>query len=175
VEPQWHSYGARSSQLDESPFEHEFSDGIEWLTHRSKEKGTLVDVFDMYETAIVSSLRGKRPTYPSEPWSWRRTPEWFIYPIVFARRVMPEVPNGTTFRQLYPKVIAGLIQRVPWERLTEANSRQIADRDLSIYDDHSSYIEAGHAAVFYFEPYRRRLTEVHGEDIPGQDWLQPHF
>ncbi len=37
------------------------------------------------------------------------------------------------------------------------------------------YVEAGHATVFYFEPYRRKLVEIHGGDIPGQEWLHSHF
>jgi hypothetical protein len=176
MEPHARSYGLRSTHLDEAPFEHEFSSGVEWTTYRSEEKGTLVDIFDMYETAIVSALKGKQPTYPNEPWLWRRTPEWFIYPIVFARRVIPEVPDGTTFRRLYPKVIAGLIQRVPWQRLTEENIEGIIEEDLSIYKDYSQYMEAGHTMVLYFEPYRRRLMETHGgDDIPGQDWLHSQF
>lgn len=122
VEPQWRSYGGSTSQLDQSRFEREFSSGIEWLTDRSEEKSSLADIFDLYETAVVSSLRGKQPSSPSEPWSWRRTPEWLIYPVVFARRVIPDIPDGATFRRLYPKVIAGLVQRVPWQRLTEENS-----------------------------------------------------
>jgi len=64
--------------------------------------------------------------------------------------------------------------------LTEANVQNVVGEnasiyDLSIYDDYSVYVAPGHTTVFYFEPYYRRLSEVYGEDIPGQDWIRSHL
>ncbi len=175
AELQARSMGLGSVQLHEAPFEREYSSGIEWLTLRNEEKGSLVDVFDMYESAIASSLRGKLPSYFGEHSTWLRNPDWFIYPVVFAKRIIPAIADGKSFRQAYPEVIAGLIQRSYWRGLTEANVQSVVQEDLSIKRDYSLYVEAGHATVFYFESYWRKLMKAHDGNVPGQTWLYAHF
>ena len=175
VEPQARSHGLRDEDLNRVPSEREFSGGVEWFVYRDHEKGSLVDVFDMYRIAVASSLRDGEATQRRKPIARPRDTGWLVYPVVFARRVLPAVPDSGVFRERYPRQIAGLVQRTRWQGLTDENVRKMAEGDLSIRKDHSLYVEAGHATVFYLEPYRQRLNAVYGGDVPGHDWLAAHF
>lgn len=175
VEPQANSHGLRAKELDHIPSEREFSSGVEWFIYRDHEKGALVDVFDMYRIAVVSSLHNGRATRPGKLLARLRAPEWLVYPVVYARRVVPAIPDSSVFKERYPRQIAGLVQRTEWRELTEENVREMVEGDFSIKIDYSLYVEAGHATVFYMEPYRQRLIAVYGENVPGEDWLAAHF
>lgn len=176
VEPHLLSYGVKSSQLYEPPFENEFSSGIEWLTYgNEKDKGTLTDVFEMYETAILAAIKGKQPSNPNKRWKWQRTPDWLIYPIVFARRIVPALDDAAAFSQQYPKTMAGLIYRTDVSSYRDKTIGEAIENDFSLSKDYSLYMEASHTTVFYYEPYWQKLKDRYGEHIPGQDWLYAYF
>lgn len=175
VEPQARSHGLRAKELGQIPSERKFSSGVEWFVYRDHEKGTLVDVFDMYRIAVASSLQGEKTLSLDKLMARLRAPEWFVYPVVFARRVLPAIPDSGVFKEQYPRQIAGLVQRIEWRGLTEENVREMVEGDFSIKKDYSLYVEAGHATVFYMEPYRQKLIAVYGENVPGENWLAAHF
>lgn len=176
VEPQARAFGLRSSDLDKAPFEQRRSSGVEWFVYRDQEGVTLADVFELYQTATISAIREKEPSKPIEPWSWLRTPDWLVYPIVFIRRIIPAIPDDAAFKCRYPGLLAGLVQRFPhWRVMKEENIREAIRADLSISKDYTLYVEASHATVLYYEPHRQALIERYGEDIPGQEWLSAHF
>lgn len=172
VEPGARAFGLRSPDLDRAPFERQSSSGVEWFIYRDQEGVTLADIFELYQTAIISAIHRKEPSKPSEPWSWLRTPDWFAYPIVFIRRIIPAVPNDSAFKSRYPGVLAGLVWRFPhWQTMKEEKVREVIKADFSLSEDYSLYVEASHATVLYYEPYRQALIEKYGDDIPGQEWI----
>ena len=175
VDLQARSHGLRAKEIDRTPSEREFSSGIEWFIYRDHEKGALVDVFDMYRIAVASSLQDEKTPRLDKLMARLRAPEWFVYPAVFARRVLPAIPDSGVFKEQYPRQIAGLIQRIEWRGLTEENVRRMVEGDFSVRKDYSLYVEAGHAMVFYMEPYRQRLIAAYGENVPGENWLAAHF
>lgn len=176
VEPQARALGLRSSDLDKASFERRHSGGVEWFVYRDQEGVTLADVFELYQTAIISAIRKREPSKPIEPWSWLRTPDWLAYPIVFIKRIIPAIPDDAAFKCRYPGLLAGLVQRFPhWRVMKEEDIQEARKSDLSITKDYTLYIEASHATVLYYEPRRQALIERYGQDIPGQEWLSAHF
>jgi hypothetical protein len=176
VEPQARVFGLRSSDLDKAPFERRYSGGVEWFIYREQEKVTLTDLFELYQIAIVSAVHGKEPSKPTEPWSWLRTPDWFAYPIVFIRRIIPPVPNDEAFKRQYPGLLAGLVQRFPqWQEMKKKEVQEAIEADLSMMQNYSLYVGSSHTTVLYYEPCRQSLISRHGEDVPGQEWLVKHF
>jgi hypothetical protein len=176
VEPQARAFGLRSSDFDKAPFERRRSSGVEWFVYRDQEGVTLADVFELYQTAIISVIREREPSKPTEPWSWLRTPDWLVHPIVFVRRIIPAISNDDAFKCQYPQVLAGLVLGfLQWRELKEEEVREVIKADLSIIREQSLYVEPSHTIVLYYEPHRQALIERYGEDIPGQEWLSAHF
>jgi hypothetical protein len=175
VEPQARIHGLRDEELDRVPSEREYSSGVEWFVYRDHRDASLVDVFDMYRIAVASSLQGEKPVRSGERPARSRDSGWMVYPVVFARRVLPSIPDSAAFAERYPREIAGLVQRTDWRGLTDENVKRMAEGNLSIRKDHSLYVEAGHATVFYLDAYRRKLTAAYGDDAPGQSWLASQF
>lgn len=175
VEPQARIYGLRDEELDRVPSEREFSSGVEWFVYRDHRDASLVDVFDLYRIAIASSLQDSKATRSAKRVAASRTSGWMVYPVVFARRVLPPIPDSAALTERYPREVAGLVSRTDWRGLTDENVRRMANGNLSIRKDHSVYVEAGHATVFYLETHRQKLLEAYGEDVPGQSWLAAHF
>jgi hypothetical protein len=172
VEPGARAFGLRTHHLDKAPFERKHSSGVEWFIYRDQEGVTLADVFGLYQTAILSAIHEKEPSTPVEPWSWLRTSDWFAYPIVFVRRLVPAIQDGSSFISQYPKTLAGLVQRFPhWQKLKEDHVQEVLKDDLSLSKDYSLYIESSHTTVLYYEPYRQALIEKYGDDVPGQEWI----
>lgn len=175
VEPQACIHGLGDEELDRVPSEREFSSGVEWFVYRDHRDASLVDVFDIYRIAVASSLQGKKLARSGERPARSRVSGWMVYPVVFARRVLPSIPDSAAFAARYPREIAGLVQRTDWRGLTDGNVKRMAEGNLSIRKDHSVYVEAGHATVFYLDAYRQKLMAAYGEDVPGQTWLASQF
>lgn len=158
------------------PSEQRSSSGVDWFTYQDLKGVTLADVFEMYQAFIIPVVLGKTSSKPSDTWSWLRNPFWHAYPIVFIRKITPDIYNAAAFKQDYPKELAGLVTRFThWRSLTDETIKHVITDDLSIVEDHSLYIESSHTTVLYYEPCRKSLIEIHGEDIPGQEWIFRFF
>ena len=158
------------------PSKQRYSSGVDWFTYKDLKEVTLADVFELYPTFIISAVLGKTPSKPTEPWSWLRDPFWHAYPIVFIRKITPDIFNATAFKRDYPKELAGLVMRFPhWMSLKDEKIKQTITDDFSIVEDHSLYVESSHATVLYYGTYRKSLIEKCGEDVPGQEWIFQYF
>ncbi len=154
------------------PSKQRYSSGVDWFTYQDLDGVTLVDVFGLYQTFIIPAVLGKTPSKPTEP----RNPFWHAYPIVFIKKITPDIFNVAAFKQDYPKELAGLILRFPhWRSLKDEKIKKVIIDDLSIVEDHSLYVESSHTTVLYYEPYRKSLIDIYRENIPGQEWIYRYF
>lgn len=176
VEPQACSVGLTPSKLDKAPFERDFSSGVEWFIYEKLEDANLLEVFLLYQAAVISTILGKKPKKLSEPFSWLRCPDWFAYPIIFIRQTSPECPTDQDFKEEYPNALAGIILRFnKWGELKAEKVNEAIANDFSLTHDHSLFLESSHTIVLYHGSYKTKLEEQFGKDIPGQKWLFHHF
>jgi hypothetical protein len=161
---------AESSSVPYKPSETRYSGGVEWFAYQDMKKATLEDIFGLYQNAIISAIKGKKPVEPDEPWSWLRCPIWRYYPIVFLRHIIPEIGNHSDFKERYPKELAGLVMRSSnWKSLKNEKVMREIGEDQSISENYSLYINSSHATVLYYEPYRQSLIRKFGAKIPKQE------
>ncbi len=175
IEPQARPLGLTNSKFEKAPCQTRFSSGIEWVKYEHLKDVNFVDVFESYREAITSAVQAKRPPKISEPVRLR-TPDWLAYPIIFVRDISPACLTGEAFKRKYAKALVGILGEFRnWEEIRTEKIMENMSKDFSLTYDHSFYLGASHATVFYYGSHKSNLVEQFGDDIPGQEWLLEHF
>ena len=160
------------------PYENRYSSGVNWARYEAlgDHRGTFSDVFELYQAAIISVIQNKKPSKSDEPWSWLRSSTWLAYPIIFIGNVIPPIQNYETFKEKYPKELAGLIIRSPlWRSLKDNIVKDIINSDLSITEGYSLFIESSHSLVIYYKITRDKLVERSNGKFPSPEWLSTYL
>jgi hypothetical protein len=176
VEYQWRASGRKISDLDDAPIERGLSSGVEWFVQRELAETSLFDVLGAYQNAITSIILRKNPTNPNEPFSWLRTPDWLVYPIIFVRKVMPAALPGNLFKETFSQSLAGLVARFEaWREMRADRVNTLLENDSSAVPHQSFYITEGHTTVLYYGPDIAKREESTGMIIREENWLFDHF
>jgi hypothetical protein len=168
-------FGLSGWMLDQGPYRRDHSGGVEWLGYDEADV-TVMDVFEMYQTAVLSAVLGRKPRRPGEPERWLRIPDWFAYPLVFVRDTSPRFATSEDFKRRHARALAGIVQRSPrWRDEKQRLVDEALREDHARTEDESFYIGSSHAVAIYYGGFVEALEHRYGEDIPGQEWLSSHF
>jgi len=144
-----------------------FSSGIEWGTWIHDEPASLVDVFGLYQDALIAALSaGGNEVGRSY------ATQWTCYPVISVRDADARTfdPGDDNAQEQ----IGALLARVGDGKWFHAESmRGFAANDLSIRSDRRSWINGG-LALTIVNPHRRaEMAARYGSasQIPGQDWI----
>jgi hypothetical protein len=158
------------------PYEISKSSGVEWIIYKKLDDCKLVDIFKLYQGAVISAIPKKTPSKAIDPFSWQRSSTTLAYPIVFLDRIVPPIISDSEFKERYSKELAALASRTNVSRsLKEEIIQKLINEDLSLDKDHSLYISSGHSICIYYEQVRQALIEKFGEKIPGQQAIVRHL
>ena len=162
-------------ELFAEPCEQKSSSGVDWCIYKKLDDYRLMDIFELYQWAIISAIHKDKPSR-GKPWYWQRSPTTLAYPILFIDRIVPAFLDVTEFKKHCPEDLTALALRIPRSRkLKEKVIKKILNEDLSLDNHHSLYISSGHAICIYYEQLRQDLIRAVGEKIPGQDLLSRHL
>ena len=150
---------------------------IEWSRGKTNEGTGLCDVFQLYQDAIISTIAGKKPSKKHPVSSWLRSPDWFQYPIIFIRQVIPACHDGQVFKEKYSQALAGIdLGTEAWREIPPEKVREIIGQDFSLTSASSFYLNKGHATALYYGAFRDRYAQKYGtENIPGNQWMFEYF
>jgi hypothetical protein len=72
--------------------------------------------------------------------------------------------------------MSGILQRFSkWRDLKKSIVESVLKNDLSMVNSYSLFLESSHTTVIYFKAYEDYFRELHGGDIPGQQWIHEYF
>ncbi len=150
---------------------------VEWYKGKTSQGSSLRDVFNLYQDAIISTITGKKPSKKHPIYSRLRSPDWFQYPIIFIRQVIPECHERQVFKEKYSQALAGIdLGTEGWREVPSEKVQEIIGHDFSLTSASSFYMNAGHATAIYYGAFRERYAQKYGSDnIPGNQWIFEYF
>jgi hypothetical protein len=150
---------------------------VEWSQGKTSHGTSLCDVFQLYQDAIISTIIGKKPSKKRPISSWLRSPDWFQYPMIFIRQVMPACHEEQIFKEKYSQALAGIdLGTAGWREIPSQKVQEIVGRDFSLTSASSFYINEGHAIALYYGAFRERYIQQYGSDaVPETQWLYEYF
>jgi len=158
------------------PYERYKSSGVEWIIYKKLDDCKLVDIFELYQSALISAILKKTSSRAIDPISWQRSSTTLAYPIVFLDRIIPPIISDSEFKEKHSKELAALACRISVSRsLKEEIIQRVINEDLSLDMDHSLYINSSHSICIYYEHVRQALIKKFGEKIPGQQAIVRHL
>lgn len=159
------------------PTERRYSSGINWSIYEGLDDYKLVNIFKLYQGAIISAIQKKKFEIKTSKSSFsERSSTTLAFPIIFIDRIIPGITYDKEFKERFPKDLGALALRIPKSKsLKKETINRVIRDDLSLDEDYSLYIYSGHALCIYYERVRQALIAVVGEKIPAQNLLNRHF